>query len=187
MTKADDRYDLSRLSMLVVDDSAEVRRTVLDLLAGFGVGRRLEAPDGRSALEILAREWIDLLICDWIMSPMDGVELVRAVRRTADEQKAMIPAILVTAYADQPRLLAARDAGANEILLKPFTGERLYRKLIAVIESPRAFVRSPRYVGPDRRVSRDLDFIGFERRGEEPDRSGKRGRPGGSRSGKALH
>jgi CheY-like chemotaxis protein len=180
-------YDLSRLSILVVDDSKETRRLVCDQLRGLGVGRLLEAADGESALEILARDWIDLLISDWIMAPVDGLELVRTIRAGSDDQKAMLPIILMTAYGDQPRLLAARDAGVNEILLKPFDPERLHRKLMAVIEAPRAFVRSPVYIGPDRRSFRDIAFAGLERRIADMPTNPDPTRPKGTKRGKALH
>ena len=121
------------------------------------------------------------------MAPIDGLELVRTIRAGPDDQKAMLPIILMTAYGDQPRLLAARDAGVNEILLKPFDAERLHRKLMAVIEAPRAFVRSPVYIGPDRRSFRDIAFAGLERRIAAVPPAPDPTRPKGTKRGKSLH
>jgi CheY-like chemotaxis protein len=161
---AQDRYDLSKLAILVVDDNLHMRRLVRDMLHAFGVGQVYEASDGGAALGILRAQWVDILICDWVMEPVDGFDLVRMLRGATDVPNPMLPIIMMTGYTEAHRVLAARDAGITEMLAKPFSAGKLYQRLIAVIEYPRAFIRSPRYTGPDRRRFNNPAYDGPDRR-----------------------
>ncbi len=112
---------------LVVDDSRAVRmivsRTLREL--GYEVG---EAGDGLQALEALERGGsVDLILADWNMPEMDGLELLQALRSNPAHRG--IPVIMVTTEAEVSQMIAALENGANEYVMKPFTKEILVDKL----------------------------------------------------------
>jgi DNA-binding response OmpR family regulator len=79
-----------------------------------------------------------------------------------------VPIIVISGYTERERVLAARAAGANEVMTKPITAKALYSRLVEVIEHPRPFVRAPDYFGPDRRRAQDSNYDGPERRVAAP-------------------
>ncbi len=156
---------LSRLSVLVVDDNAAMRGTVRAILTAFGVGRVVEASGAMQAIAVLKDVPVDVMICDWKMPDMDGVTLVRKLRKSEPNPAAFMPVIMLTAYSERVRVAEARDAGVTEFLVKPISPEALYRRIEAVINKPRPFVRTKVFFGPDRR-RRDIAHEGGERRCE---------------------
>ncbi|MBI5556522.1 MAG: response regulator [Deltaproteobacteria bacterium] len=105
--------------ILVVDDSKIMRRIIASSLVKMGYGKVLEAPNVRMALEIIDRECIDLVICDYSMPGMSGLELLKAVRR--DPQKKNTPFVMVTAEAQLGQIIAAFREGVQQYVTKPFT------------------------------------------------------------------
>ena len=159
-------YDLSSLGVLIVDDSAPMRSILRSVLREFAVSSTIEAANGEQALGILANSGADLVISDYQMAPMNGLELTRAIRKGGGGIDPYIPVILVSAYTEMHNILAARDAGVNEFLAKPFSANLVYFRIRSVIEHPRPFVQSKEFFGPDRR-RRDLHIGGPNRRGSE--------------------
>ncbi len=159
-----DAYSLERLNFLVVDDSSHMRSLVRSVLHGLGAKHIKEATDGADAYKRLGTYAADVIICNWQMLPMDGLELVRLLRTGTDSPNPHVPVILLTAHTEAKRVVEARDAGITEILAKPFSADQLCSRIRAVIERPRPFVRAESYVGPDRRRRQDPDFKGPERR-----------------------
>jgi len=154
-----------RLRILVIDDNDFMRRLYRDLLQAIGV-RALyitEARDGRTAIAQLARRDCDVVICDLNMQPMNGKEFTRYIRTHPDSPDPYLPIIVSTGHTELVHVSDARDAGANEILRKPVTAAAIYSRLQAVIESPRPFIITKDFIGPDRR-RRTLPFDGPERR-----------------------
>ena len=121
-----------------------------------------DAINGEAAWEIIRDNPPDLLIVDWEMAPMDGIELVDKVRNSDASPDRFMPIIMITAHSERPRIITARDAGINEFVMKPVSARTLFSRLNAVIEHPRRFVRAGKYFGPDRRRKRT--FVDFERR-----------------------
>jgi two-component system chemotaxis response regulator CheY len=112
---------------LVVDDSRAVRMIVCRTLRELGYEAG-EAGDGLQALEALGREGpVDLILADWNMPEMDGLELLRAIRSNPGHHD--IPVIMVTTEAEIAQMVTALDNGANEYIMKPFTKEILVDKL----------------------------------------------------------
>jgi DNA-binding response OmpR family regulator len=107
---------------------------------------------------------VDIIITDYQMELLDGTDFTRLVRTASDSPNPYVPIIMLTAYSERSRVLAARDAGITEFCSKPVTPTELYRKVTAVINHPRPFVRSPTYVGPDRRRHMVAGYKGDERR-----------------------
>lgn len=146
-------YDLSALKVMIVDDSKYMRTVFREFLNALGIkrGKILECASGEDAWETFHIFRPDLVITDYLMEPMDGLELTRKIRHDEDELASFTPIILCTGYTEPDRVEAARDAGVHEVLAKPITAERLYARIRNIIEHPRDFERSDAYVGPDRR------------------------------------
>lgn len=121
------------IKILVVDDFATMRKVVRNLLKQVGYDDIVEAEDGVMALKALKSQKIDVIISDWNMPNMSGLELLKAVRDDADLAKT--PFLMVTAEALQDNVVAAVKAGVNEYIVKPFTAEVLNEKIIKIMES----------------------------------------------------
>ena len=93
---------------------------------------------------------------------MDGIVLVQKVRSDPASPDKFMPIIMITAHSERPRIIAARDCGVNEFVMKPVSARTLFSRLNAIIEHPRRFIRTKKYFGPDRRRKRV--FVDFERR-----------------------
>jgi len=158
--------DLPNKSVLIADDSAFIRSLVRKLLHSFGVGEILEADNGKSALTLIQQAKPHLLIADWEMGPIDGLQLVRFLRRSPHSPDPFIPIIVMTGFPSRERVLAARDSGANEFLVKPIAPSALASRLNALLAKPQPFIKGQQYFGPDRR-RHDPAWNGNERREQE--------------------
>lgn len=159
---------LAPVSVLVVDDNRAMRSITATVLSGLGVGRIYEAPDGERAFEMLRTEPIDLVVVDYKMAPMNGIEFVRLVRNHPGSACPYIPIIMLTGHADRSRVLSARDAGVTEFMVKPITARALTDRIQTMIMKPRPFLRTASYFGPDRRRrNRPADEGGPRRRAED--------------------
>jgi two-component system chemotaxis response regulator CheY len=122
--------DLS-MPVLVVDDYQTMIRIIRNLLNQLGFKNIEEAKDGKQALEKLNGGKFGLVISDWNMEPMTGYELLQQVR-ASDTLKAT-PFIMVTAESKTENVIAAKKAGVNNYIVKPFNAETLKGKLKAVL------------------------------------------------------
>lgn len=156
--------DLSQLSVLVVDDNHHMITIVKTLLRGFGIKKLEEARDAADAFEKFNTMPFDLIIVDFLMAPLDGLDFTRLVRTAKDSANPFVPIIMLTAYSELKRVREARDMGVNEFLCKPVTARELYRKLVSIVGHARPFVRTRSYFGPDRRRRYDIEFAGDDRR-----------------------
>lgn len=160
-------YDLSELNVLIVDDNPHMRYLVRQLLGAFGIRKKQEAEDGAEALKCLSSFQADFVICDWNMSPLDGLDFTRMVRTSEDTQNPFLPIIMLTGHTELHRVEEARDAGVDEFLSKPISATALYERIVSVIEKRRPFVRSDSFLGPDRRRRRKMHaYNGPERRSD---------------------
>lgn len=144
-------YELEKISVLVVEDTPPMQKLLIDVLRALGVKMVFKADNGEKGIEIFRQEKPDIILSDWLMEPMDGIEMTQKIRRDPIAQHTNVPIILVTGYSSLPRVFEARDAGATEFLVKPFTAEDVAKRIMHVIESPRSFVECKTFVGPDRR------------------------------------
>jgi len=155
---------LKPLSFLVVDDNRHMLAIIRTMLAGFDVKKVYECVDAAQAFEVFRNAAPDMLLIDYNMAPLDGLDFMRLVRKGQDSPNPYVPAILITAYSERSRVEAARDAGINEVLVKPLTAKRLYERICSVINNPRPFIRTEGYIGPCRRRVQDPNYSGTERR-----------------------
>ncbi|WP_024890275.1 chemotaxis response regulator CheY [Luteimonas huabeiensis] len=115
------------MRILIVDDFSTMRRIIRNLLADLGFNDTVEAEDGHSALAVLRQEAVELVITDWNMPGMTGIELLRAIR--ADARLRALPVLMVTAEAKREQIVEAAQAGVNGYIIKPFTAQTLAEKL----------------------------------------------------------
>ncbi|WP_420887456.1 response regulator [Candidatus Phycosocius bacilliformis] len=117
--------------VLVVDDYQTMVRIIRNLLKQLGFENVDEAADGREALEKMKKTKYGLVISDWNMEPMTGYELLREVR--ADEILKPTPFIMVTAESKTENVIAAKKAGVNNYIVKPFNAQTLKAKIASVL------------------------------------------------------
>jgi len=113
----------SNTKILVVDDSSSMRRIIKRILDQFGFTNILEAKDGSMALEELRKEKVDLILADWSMPKMTGLDLLKTIR--SDNNLRDISFIMVTAEGQKKDILEATRAGVSNYIAKPFTPETL--------------------------------------------------------------
>ncbi len=119
------------MKVLVVDDYATMRRIVRNLLNQIGFADVEEAEHGEAALSALKAKDFGLVISDWNMEPMSGYELLKQVR--ADERLKKTPFIMVTAESKTENVIAAKKAGVDNYIVKPFNAQTLQTKIGAVL------------------------------------------------------
>lgn len=154
--------DVTTLNILIVEDNVHFSTLMNSILRALGISNLEEASDGSEALELLGDSTPDLVILDWKMEGMDGVECVRKIRALPGDNR-FVPIIMVTGYTESSLKKQARDAGVNGFLGKPISPQSLLGNIVTVMENPRSFIDVAGYFGPDRRcVSAAHD--GAERR-----------------------
>ena len=120
------------MKILVVDDFSAMRKIIRNLLRDLGFTNTHEADDGSSALPMLQGGGFDLLITDWNMPGMQGIDLLKAVR--ADEALSTLPVLMVTAESKRDQIVEAAQAGVNGYVVKPFTAGTLEEKIRLIFE-----------------------------------------------------
>lgn len=159
-------YNIENVSFLVVDDNKHMQKMIKAILRALGAINVKVADDGAEALKEMRTFPADIIICDWKMEPLDGIEFARMIRTGSDSPNPYIPIIMLTGFTEAGRVTEARDIGINEFLAKPVSPKSLYARIQGIIEKPRAFVRTASYFGPDRR-RRQLKYTGPDRRQAE--------------------
>jgi len=119
---------MSKVSVLVVDDASFIRDLIKNCLRNYFPGIRIEdAVNGRKAQSLLIRESFDLVLCDWEMPEMSGLELLTWCREQDHLQT--LPFIMVTSRGDKENVVQAIQAGVSDFVSKPFTNEQLLTKV----------------------------------------------------------
>ncbi len=156
-------FNLSALRFLVVEDDLFMCSITSSILRSLGARNIKEAEDAAEAFVILDSYNADIIITDWTMTPLDGIEFTDMIRNGENSPNPMVPIIMAAAYSDVAQVMEARDAGITEYVTKPMSPRSLYLRIAEVIEHPRQFVRTDSFFGPDRRRHRD-DGTGPRRR-----------------------
>jgi two-component system chemotaxis response regulator CheY len=120
------------MNVLIVDDYNTMLRIIKNLLKQLGFNNVDEATDGTMALEKIKVKKYGLVISDWNMEPMSGLELLKQVRGSNDNY-ATVPFIMVTAESKTENVIMAKQAGVNNYIVKPFNAETLKTKIAAVL------------------------------------------------------
>ena len=158
--------DMSRVKVLIVDDNGYMLTILRTILHGFGIKQILESKDPADAFDMVRSDSVDIIITDYQMEILDGLDFVRLVRTADDSPNPLIPIIMLSAYSEKSRVEGARDAGVTEFCCKPITAKEMFAKIAAVINEPRPFIRNKTYFGPDRRrlPTEESNYKGAERR-----------------------
>ena len=122
-----------KIPILIVDDYKTMLRIVRNLLKQLGFDNVDEATDGSAALAKLKEKQFGLVISDWNMQPMTGLDLLRAVR--ADAELKSMPFIMITAESKTENVVAAKEAGVSNYIVKPFNAETLKTKIESVLSA----------------------------------------------------
>jgi two-component system chemotaxis response regulator CheY len=120
------------IKILIIDDFATMRRILKNILKQLGFKNLVEADDGTTALNILESQKIDLIISDWNMPKMTGLELLKKVRASTEYKKT--PFLMVTAEAQKQNVIEAVQAGVSNYVVKPFTAEAISDKLKKILK-----------------------------------------------------
>ncbi len=126
------------MNFLIVDDDADMRLTLRDMLESLGASRVWAVGDGNKALERMRALDFgrnDVVLADWNMRPMTGLELLDVVR--TDRKLCQVYFVMITGDSGQERVVAARERGVNDYLIKPFEMLALRRKLGTFLPAPR--------------------------------------------------
>lgn len=153
------------MRILVIDGSAFARNLVHGILNVFQCKDVREAASGGDALEMLRNNLApDMIITDYLLPDMEGTQLIRKIRAGKNVPDPFVPIIMLTSFSERNKVEAARDAGANEVLIKPFSAEGLRRHIAAIAKNPRPFIETAGFTGPDRRRRETSTYQGSDRR-----------------------
>jgi len=163
---AKEAVDLTQLTYLVIDDHRFARALIKTALRAHDLTSIREAVDAPSAFEILndPETTVDLILVDYDMPILSGVEFTRFVRRGIDVPNPEVPIIMVSGLSAMEQVVEARNCGIHEFVAKPFTPDVLYKHIARTLNCPRPFIRAKGYIGPDRRWLNEGAPAGRERR-----------------------
>lgn len=168
--KQDKAYDLETFRIMILEDSPFISSLLSSALSEMGIGSVATAADiseGKQKLlsfnAVTSSQNIDVLILDWLMPDGNGVEFINWIRGHKSDTIRFLPIIVCSAYASADLVAESRDAGANEVMVKPVSAEKLAQRILYVIDKPRPYIKAPSFFGPDRR-RRMEKFLGEERR-----------------------
>jgi DNA-binding response OmpR family regulator len=142
----------------IADPDAKIAQLVRKVLATLGCKRIFVVRDGQEMLELIREERVDMVVTEWEMGRMNGIELTQYLRRSLDSPNRMMPIIMLTSHNESSDIRVARDAGISEYMIKPFSAKTLMERVYAVVEDPRSLILCKSFVGPDRRRSSSLSL-----------------------------
>ena len=166
------KVDSASVSILIVEDNDASRRLVIELLRAAGFSHLSFARDAEEAIAHLQAQAPDILLLDWGLPGMSGLELVTLIRQSAltpDPRfpNPALPVVMLTARQREHDVKAARNAGINEFVVKPFSTAGLLRAISSALTKKRRFVATEAFVGPDRRRRKAQLFPGLLRRADD--------------------
>lgn len=166
------KIDCARIAVLVVEDNDASRRLVIELLRATGFENVNFARDAEEAVEQMQGHNPDILLLDWNLPGMSGLDLVRQIRGAAHKDDPRfsnpeVPIVMLTARQRARDVTAARNAGVNAFVVKPFSTTSLLKAVCGSLTRKRRFVAEPAYTGPDRRRRRAETYPGLLQRAED--------------------
>lgn len=142
--------DFTKLSVLVVEDQETMLEINKACLEALGFGEVHTALNGEEAFEVFCEKNPDIVLTDWTMKPVDGIELTQLIRRDFRSPNRLVPVVMLTGHSSISRVKEATKSGINDYIVKPFTVSGLAERLARLINFPRDFIESPEYCGPTR-------------------------------------
>lgn len=130
----DTKLDLSRLSILLIDDNKFIRHLVSEILQSFGVKSICEAASADDAFhQMKTGSHFDLVICDWSMEPKDGLYVLRSIRSGKTPLSPRIPFVMLTGECREKKVIEALSEGVNSYIIKPISAQLLMNHLLKLI------------------------------------------------------
>ncbi len=152
--------NLKNLHVLIVEDISPMRDLTTSVLKTKGIGKVSYAADGEKGFDAFCRLNPDIVLTDWQMPIMNGIDMVKLIRNSPHSPNKMVPVVMMTGYGSPAKISAARNYGVTEFLVKPFSARDLSKRIMHVITHPRDFIITEQYAGPDRRRKEDALFAG---------------------------
>ena len=160
--------DFRDISTLIIDPAGHSKALLKGLLTTLEVARAATVNSTEEALLTLRREVFTVVFCDELAGFLEPFAFLKALRRDLTTRDVTVPVVLISAGADYPKIVAARDAGMNDVISKPVSAETIERKLRSLLLAPRPFVTAKTFVGPDRRrAGEDRRKFGERHNGED--------------------
>lgn len=156
-------YNLSDLTILVLEKHLLIRQLLTDVFEEFGVATELSTGDPEVAFDMFMTNPVDLVLSDWTPD-LDGMAFLTRLRHDRVSPDSFVPVIICTAHTERHYVCKARDMGMTEFLAKPVSAKTIYSRICAVIENHRPFIRAGNFFGPDRRRFSDGMYGGVDRR-----------------------
>lgn len=150
---------LASIKIMMIEDDRIMVTLIRDILVIMGFRNIVMFTDAASAFEDIKMNDYDLILCDWKMKGMNGIEFTKALRAYDEGNKRYTPIIMVTGKAHEEDVKVARDAGVTEYLVKPFSVVAMSQKIKNLLDHPRSFVSSEAFNGPDRRSRENPNAI----------------------------
>ena len=152
-------YDLKGVRVLVIEDFPFMAQLMSAMLREFNVGFVLSVCDVTDAKKVIEEHngsnepenTIDLILTDLFPPRNEGLDLVKWIREHEGDAVQYTPVLLCSALTTQEVVEAGRDCGANEVMVKPVSAEKLAQRILYIIDHPRPFIKAPDFFGPDRR------------------------------------
>jgi CheY-like chemotaxis protein len=148
---AQPRLNFRGVSVLLVDRSHYCRSLVAEMLRAFGVQTVISCETGAEAQDQLKTNCVELCVIEADLPDMTGAELINWIRRENKEPLRFVPILVLSGYTQMRMLSTTRDAGANLLLKKPLSAQALFDRLAWLARTPRSYIETKNYVGPDRR------------------------------------
>lgn len=142
---------LHQYKFLIADEDHRLSLVLKTMLGEMGFTNAQVTRSGQDVVSMLADNSFDFLITEWNIQHFDGIELISRIRRDSGSPNPTLPIIMLTGRAEQSDVIAARDNGINEYVIKPFSAKTIYNRLERIVEFPRNFVAARDFIGPDRR------------------------------------
>jgi len=139
------------INIVICDPDASLSSLVKNILSTLGCNRIFTVSDGQDVLNLMKEEKVDIVITDWQMKGLNGIDLATYLRQSLESPNRMIPIVMLTSRNSGANIRTARDAGISEYIVKPFSAKTLLERVYAVVQEPRSFIICKTYIGPDRR------------------------------------
>ncbi len=169
-------YNFDRINIFLVEDNPYIRKVLESLLHQLKFANVKSAPNGAEAIEYFqdlhknkAFGDIDIILSDLVMTPLNGLLLLRWIRTAKESPNRFMPFVLLSGAADHEYVKAARDLGVTEFMAKPFSVASVSRYFLQIVDRPRQFVATQEYFGPDRRRKSSPPASGERRVTEDKD------------------
>lgn len=143
--------NLKTLHIQVIEDLSPMRELTISVLKTQGVGEVTFSADGNKGFEDFCIRKPDIVITDWQMPEMCGLELVKLIRTSPRSPNKAVPIIMMTGFGSPLRISEARNVGVTEFIMKPFSAHDLNKRILHLIKNPRDFIVTKDFSGPDRR------------------------------------